>query len=360
MIGTAQARIDLDALRHNLARARSAAPGRKLFGVLKANAYGHGAIRVARALAGRVDGFAVARIEEALELREAGIGGRMLLLEGVFAGADLALVRAHDLDIVIHHESQIEMLERAGPGAAFRVWLKIDTGMSRLGFPPGELDACLARIRAAAPLAEPVRIMTHLAYADDRRDSATERQLERFHALVHERGLELSIANSAGLLGWPASHGDWVRPGLMLYGISPFVGSSAEHEGLRPVMTLATRLIAVNQVRQGASVGYAGRWVCPEDMAVGVAAVGYGDGYPRHAASGTPVLVNEQLVTLIGRVSMDMITLDLRSQPDARPGDPVTLWGRGLPVEEIARHAGTIPYELVCRVTRRVHFVEEG
>jgi len=199
-----------------------------------------------------------------------------------------------------------------------------------------------------------VRFLSHLAFADDRRDRRTESQCELFQHTLRGLPGERSLANSAGVLGWGASHLDWVRPGIMLYGVSPFVGSTGEQEGLRPVMTLGTRLVAVNRCRRGDAVGYGGTWVCPEDMAVGVATIGYGDGYPRHARSGTPVLVGGRRAALVGRVSMDMIAVDLRGHPDARVGDPVVLWGAGLPVEEVAESAGTIAYELLCGVAERV------
>lgn len=354
-----RASIHIAALRHNLQRVREAAPRSRVMVVIKANGYGHGGVTVARALAD-ADAFAVAGIDEALGLREAGIEGRVLLLSGAHAGAELEAASRHRLDVVVHHETQLEMLERTRLPRPLAVWLKVDSGMHRLGVAPEAARVFWRRLKACPQAGEHVRLMTHLANADDRRDPATERQLARFRASTEGLEGERSIANSAGVLGWPQSHAEWVRPGIMLYGISPFVGGVAANDGLQPAMTLSTRLIAVNRVPRGEAVGYGGTWVCPEDMPVGVAAVGYGDGYLRSLPSGTPVLVNGQRVPLVGRVSMDLISVDLRTQPDARPGDEVVLWGRGLPVEEPAQLAGTIPYELVCRVAQRVEWAVDG
>ncbi len=352
-----RARIDLAALRHNLARARRAAPGRRLMAVVKADGYGHGAIRVARALE-RADAFAVARLEEALELRAAGIDKRIVVLPGVLERAEVAAAAAAGIDLVVQHEGQIGALEAARSPLA--VWLKIDTGMHRLGVPPARAQACYRRLAECPQVRPPVRLMTHLAEADDRASPATGEQLEVFARACAGLEAERSIANSAALLGWPAAHGDWLRPGLMLYGASPFLDSLGAEEGLRAVMTLETRLIAVNRIPAGGRIGYGGTWTCPEEMAVGVAAIGYGDGYLRHAPSGTPVLVGGRRAPLIGRVSMDAITIDLRGLPGARPGDPVVLWGEGLPVEEVARAMGTIPYEPLTRVAPRVERVVVG
>jgi alanine racemase len=349
----ARALIDIPALRHNFQQVRKAAPGRKILAVVKADAYGHGAERVVRAL-DDADGFAVARIEEGRALRAIGIARPVLLLPGVCGHEELAAAARLDLDLVVHHNSQIASLERAGLRQPLRVWLKVDTGMHRLGFAVEHVASIWQRLQACPAVGTPLRLMTHLARADERNDASTGEQIACFLALEKGRETETSLANSAGVLGWPDSHGDWVRPGIMLYGISPFVGGRGEAQGLRPVMTLTSHLIAVNRLRKGDAIGYGGTWSCPEDMPVGVVAVGYGDGYPRHAPAGTPVLVNDARVALVGRVSMDLVSVDLRSQPAARPGDPVVLWGRGLPVEEVAEHVGSIGYELVSRIAPRV------
>ncbi|BAZ94852.1 alanine racemase [Thiohalobacter thiocyanaticus] len=352
-----RARVALDALRSNLELARRTAPHSRILAVVKANAYGHGLVPVAQALEA-ADAFGVAGVEEALFLRQAGIKKPIVLLEGFFHGAELDEVIRHRLSLVLHAAHQLEALAAAAPAAPLRVWVKLDTGMHRLGFAPGELPSVLQRLQALEGV-ELAGLMTHFACADDRADPATRRQLERFDALAGGLEGEHSLANSAALLGWPQTHAGWVRPGLMLYGISPFVDSLAVDHGLRPAMTLETELIAIRDCAAGDAVGYGGAWVCPEAMPVGVAAIGYGDGYPRHAPAGTPVLVDGRPAQLVGRVSMDMITLDLRGLPEARVGSRVSLWGEGLPVEHIARAAGTIPYELVCAVTARVPLVYE-
>jgi alanine racemase len=349
--------IDLGALAHNLQRARRAAPGRRVAAAVKANGYGHGLLRVARALR-EADALAVASIDEAVTLREGGVEQPILLLEGAFETAELPLCSRLNLHLAVHHVLQVEMLERTPLERPIEVWLKIDSGMHRLGIPPESTPSFWQRLRACPSVAPAIRLMSHLARADERNDAYTLQQLRIFEEAAGDLPGERSLANSAAVLGWPGTHFDWVRPGIMLYGASPFIDSLGDEDGLRPVMTLSTELIAIHRLRQGQAVGYGGTWVCPEDMDVGVAAIGYGDGYPRHAPSGTPVLLNGRAAPLIGRVSMDMITLDLRRHPDARVGDPVVLWGRGLPVEIIARAAGTIPYTLLCGVTARVKIRE--
>ncbi len=362
MARAAAALIDLDALRHNLQRVREAAPGRHVMAIIKANGYGHGMVRVARVLARAdtsADAFGVASIDEAIVLREAGIETPITLLEGFFEAQELALIQRYRLGVVIHHAAQLDILEAHPLSTPIPTWLKIDSGMHRLGFAPGKAQDAWRRLKACRWVANPIRLMTHLASADDRYSTQTLTQLECFHAAISGMEGERGIANSAGILGWPQTHAEWVRPGIMLYGASPFVDGAAVGD-LKPVMTLTSKLISVNRFKKGDAIGYAASWVCPQDMPVGVVAIGYGDGYPRHAAPGTPVLVNGKRVPLIGRVSMDMVTVDLSSQPGAQIGDPVTLWGQGLPVEEVARCASTIPYQLLCGVTQRVRIVESG
>jgi alanine racemase len=294
-------------------------------------------------------------MEEAITLREAGFDRRIVLLEGLFAADDIDLINAYRLDAVIHHDSQIALLEQGRMNRPLDVWLKVDTGMNRLGFMPDQFASARARLAGISGIGE-VRLMTHFACADDLASDYTRMQLARFSEVAAQHPGECSLANSAGVLGWPDSHVDWVRPGVMLYGSSPLLGKRAAELDLQPVMTLTTRLIAVNSRRQGDPVGYSGDWVCPADTNIGVAAIGYADGYPRHAPGGMPVLVNGRRVPLAGRVSMDMICLDLGTRPQAQVGDEVILWGEGLPVDEIANLAGTISYELFCGVGRRVHF----
>ncbi|MBW3566863.1 MAG: alanine racemase [Proteobacteria bacterium] len=354
MTRATRADINLDALRHNLAEIRKRAPGSRVLAVIKANAYGHGIEPVSRALR-EADAFAVACIDEAMRVRDAGITNPVVLLEGVFTPEEQAQAAANNFEIVVHCARQLEWL-RHYSGAPLRVWLKLDSGMNRLGFKPEDFRAAWDALRALKCVSDTPRFMTHLAKADERDAEFTGRQIQVFDEITSVLPGERSIANSAGTLAFPESHRDWVRPGGLLYGVSPLVDSNGLDEGLLPVMTVSTELIAVKNLREGESIGYGGQWCAPKSMAYGIAAVGYGDGYPRHAPSGTIVLVNNQRAQLIGRVSMDMIAIDLREQPNAKPGDPVVLWGRGLPLEELADSSGTITYELLCRVTQRVNF----
>ena len=345
--------FDPAALRHNLQVVRRKAPASRILAVVKANAYGHGVVASARALHG-ADAFAVACIEEALCLRNAGIRQPIVLLEGFFAAKELPLLAKHRLQTIIHDFAQIKQLQRSRLSVPLEVWLKIDTGMHRLGFAPHEAKEAWNKLTACAQVIKPVRLMTHLACADERDNPMTPAQIQRFTVAVEGLPGARSIANSAGILAWPQSHTEWVRPGLMLYGASPFAGTTAQTHNLRPVMEFRSVLIRVNQCRAGDSIGYGATWRCPEDMSIGVVAAGYGDGYPRHASAGTPVWVDGRLVPLVGRVSMDMSTVDLRGVPQPRIGAPVVLWGRELPVEIVAMHADTIPYTLLTGITARV------
>jgi alanine racemase len=345
--------IDHSALRHNLAVVHRRAPASRIWAVIKSNGYGHGMAQVAAALED-ADGFAVARVEEGVRLREGGITWPILVLEGILDAQELAAAHEHRLELALHRPGQLALLESASTGDPLPLWLKVDTGMHRLGFDPDEVRPMLERLHANSKVFGSPGLMTHLANADDTEDPLTRQQCDRLRALGPFGRCLLSIGNSAGILAFPESRTDWVRPGIMLYGASPLIGSTAADLGLWPVMTLQTRLIAVRSLRRGDAIGYGGTWVCPEDMPVGVAAVGYGDGYPRHATAGTPVLIAGRRAPLVGRVSMDMINIDLRGVPGAAVGDSVTLWGEDLPVEEIAERAGTISYELLCQVTARV------
>jgi len=353
MLTGPRALIDHAALRANLALARQHAPESRVWAVVKADAYGHGLLEVAATLAAEADGLAVARVEEGVRLRAAGVGVPILVLEGAIILEEVDAAAHHRLELAVHQEEQLALLEQARTQPPLRVWLKVDTGMHRLGLPPEAVAGLVERLARCPRLVRPFGFLTHLANADAPEDGLTARQCERLRALTPP-GAVLSIGNSAGLLAFAAARTDWVRPGIMLYGSSPFVHPTAAELGLRPAMTLQTRLIAIKHLRRGDAVGYGGTWVCPEDMAVGVAGIGYGDGYPRHAPSGTPVLIAGRRAPLVGRVSMDMISIDLRGLPEVKLGDPVTLWGEGLPVDEIAARAGTISYELLCRVTPRV------
>jgi len=360
MSRTTTATIHLGALRHNLARIKAMAGPARVMAVVKADAYGHGLERVARALDADAECFAVAALGDGLRLRAAGHRQRIVVLSGPDQAGDIAEMQRLQLDAAIHHEAQLHWLAEARPGRGrLRVWLKIDSGMHRLGFAPGRVAGVHARLAAMPGLDPEIGLLSHFSDSEVFDGEQTRAQIERFAEAT--RGLDgpRSLSNSAAVLGWPEARADWVRTGGLLYGLSVVEGKSGADFGFRPAMTLATRLIAINRTARGERIGYNGTWTCPEDMPIGVAAVGYGDGYPRSAASGTPVLVGEARVPLIGRVSMDLVTLDLRDAPQAKVGDRVTLWGEGLPVEAIARHAGTISYDLTCGMTRRVLFVED-
>lgn len=360
MSRTTVATIHLGALRHNLARIRQLAAPARVMAVVKADAYGHGLERVAQALDAGAEAFAVAALGDGLRLRAAGHRQRIVVLSGPDQAGDIAEMQRLDLDAAIHHEAQLGWLGEASAGRGrLRVWLKIDSGMHRLGFAPERVAAVHAQL-AAMPTVDPeVGLLTHFAESEVFDGERTRAQIECFAELTQSLRGPRSLSNSAAVLGWPAARADWVRTGGLLYGLSVVAGKTGADFGFRPAMTLSTRLIAINRIRRGERVGYNGTWTCPEDMPVGVAAVGYGDGYPRSAVSGTPVLVGGRRVPLIGRVSMDLITLDLREAPQAKVGARVILWGPELPAETIAAHAGTISYDLTCGMTRRVLFVED-
>jgi len=346
----ARALIDLDALRHNYRLARSRHGGRAL-AVVKANAYGHGAVRCARALADEADGFAVACLEEALELRAAGIDRPILLLEGVFEASELAAVERHGLWMVVHHAAQIRMIELAQPSQPYTVWLKVNSGMNRAGFAPAAVAAAWQRLHACGKVAD-ITLMTHFARADEPQVSSTATQIARFDAATANLPGARSLANSAAVLGWPDAHRDWARPGILLYGADPM---PAANNGLRPVMTLDSQVMAVRELAVGEPLGYGARFHAERPTRVGLVAMGYADGYPRSAPDGTPVSVDGQPTRLIGRVSMDMLTVDLTDLPQADLGSRVELWGREVSVNEVAQRAGTIAYELLCNV-KRVRF----
>lgn len=347
-----RARVDAAALRHNLSRARALAPGSQVMAVVKADAYGHGLVWAAQQLR-QADAFAVAGVDEAITLREAGIHHPVSLLSGFFSTDELLLLSAYRLSPVLHTLEQVQQLAQARLPHPVDAWLKLDSGMHRLGVLPQQFREAMSVLTASAAVAR-VSLMTHFACADDEASPATAEQIRQFDETVGSFEHSKSLANSAGICAWPDSHQQLVRPGIMLYGASPLMARSADELDLQPVMTLESQLIAVRDLRQGDRVGYGGDWICPQDMRVGVVACGYGDGYPRHVSAGTPVLVNGQRAPLAGRVSMDLVTVDLSAQPQAKVGDGVVLWGEGLPVDDIARAAGTISYELLCQVTARV------
>ncbi|SEI42399.1 alanine racemase [Frateuria terrea] len=360
MSRTTTATIHLGALRHNLARIKAMAAPARVMAVVKADAYGHGLERVARALDADAECFAVAALGDGLRLRAAGHRQRIVVLSGPDQPGDIAEMQRLQLDAAIHHEAQLHWLAEAAPGRGrLRVWLKIDSGMHRLGFAPERVADVHARLAAMPGLDPEIGLLSHFSDSEVFAGEQTRTQIARFDEATRGLPGPRSLSNSAAVLGWPEARVDWVRTGGLLYGLSVVDGKSGADFGFRPAMTLATRLIAINRTAKGERIGYNGIWTCPEDMAIGVAAVGYGDGYPRSAAGGTPVLVGDMSVPLIGRVSMDLITLDLRKAPQAKVGDRVTLWGERLPAETVARHAGTISYDLTCGMTRRVLFVED-
>lgn len=360
MSRTTVATIHLGALRHNLARIKEMAAPAKVMAVVKADAYGHGLERVARALDGAADAFAVASQGDGLRLRAAGHRQRIVVLSGPDRASDIAEMQRLQLDAAIHHESQLEWLAEASPARGLlRVWLKVDSGMHRLGFAPERAAEVYARLAAMPGIDPEIGLLTHFSESEAFEGSETPAQIRCFSEATTGLSGPRALSNSAGVLGWPEARADWVRTGGLLYGLSVAAGKTGADFGFRPAMTLHTRLVAINHIRRGERIGYNGIWTCPEDMPVGVAAVGYGDGYPRSAVSGTPVLVGDQRVPLVGRVSMDLITLDLRNAPQAQVGDRVTLWGPELPVEDIATQAGTISYDLTCGMTKRVLFVED-
>jgi alanine racemase len=359
-LGKAVAVIDTQALDNNYQQIKQLAPKAKILAVLKANAYGHGLVRIAKCLS-QADAFGVARIDEALALRAGGIIKPIVLLEGFFSKADLPILAVNDLQTIVHNKEQLEAIEQANLDRPLKVWLKVDTGMHRLGISEQDFESFYQRLIQCQNVQKPIVLMSHLACADDTHAQMTTRQIAHFEQLTSGLTEEKSLANSAGLLAWPQSRYDWLRPGLLLYGVSPMINAyRAEHQlAIKPVMTLKSSIIATREIKAGETVGYGAAWQCQQDTKIAVIAIGYGDGYPRHAVNGTPVLVNGRVVPLVGRVSMDMITVDLGAQASDKVGDEAILWGKGLPVEEVAEYATTIPYELLCNITRRVHIEVE-
>lgn len=348
--------LDSAALRNNLELARAHAGHARIWAVIKANAYGHGLQRAARALE-PADGLALLDLEEAVRLRDAGVRRPMLLLEGCFEIGDLDVAAAHSLTLVVHCVEQIEMLERHRSPARLPVHLKLNTGMNRLGFQPSAFVAAYDRLRRCAAVGE-ITLMTHFADADG--PGGVDDQLRLFETTTAGIAAPRTLANSAALLRYPATRGDWVRPGIMLYGCSPFADRSAAQLGLQPVMTLRSELIATQMLRRGEATGYGRLFKARAAMRIGIVACGYADGYPRHAPSGTPILVAGTRTRTLGRVSMDMLAVDLTPVPEAGVGTPVTLWGEGLSADEVAAAAGTLSYELLCALAPRVPQVERG
>jgi alanine racemase len=348
------ATIDTAALARNLGVVRTHAPRSRVLAVVKANAYGHGLERAARAFAA-ADGLALIEIDAAVRLRESGYAGRLVLLEGLFEPAEVPAAARCRLSIAVHCEEQLRLLDAAPAGARFDVLLKLNTGMNRLGFPLAQADAALARLRAHRAVGE-ISLMSHFATADEARGVGF--QVDAFNAFAGAQPLPRTLANSAAILRHPQTHADWVRPGIMLYGCSPFADAPAAQFGLQPAMTLSSRVIAVQSLAAGDSVGYGSAFIAPAPMRIGVIACGYADGYPRHAPTGTPLQVAGLRTRTIGRVAMDLLCCDLTPLPEAGVGAPVELWGEGVPADQVAAAAGTVSYELLCALAPRVRIVE--
>ena len=366
------ATINSAALRHNIQLIKSFAPNQKLLAMIKANAYGQGLLPAAHILADQVDGFGVARLREALEIQETGYTGKILLVEGFFDREELLKTLSRRFDSVIHCYEQLELLEQVAKEweeeqqkgfwkrktkiyFPINVWLKIDTGMHRLGVHPEQVDEFYQRLKKC-PLVESISFVSHFSRADELDCGYTEKQISTFEQATqaypkHAR----SISASSGILYWKQAHYEWVRPGIIMHGISPHY-EPITHLGFQPVMTLSSSLIAVRTHKAGEPVGYGGTWVSQKETKLGVIAMGYGVGYPRNAPEGTPVLINGRKVPIVGRVSMDMLTVDLGANSQDKVGDEAIFWGKDLLIEEVAKHIGVISYELITKLTPRVIF----
>ncbi|MCR8923633.1 alanine racemase [Dasania sp. GY-MA-18] len=369
MARPAKAEINLDALRHNYRLACKVAPDSQAVAIVKANAYGHGAVAAAQALQAEAPVFGVACIEEAMELREAGIQQPILLLEGMFSAEELAVARQQGFWVAVGHRQQIEMITQAASGQALKVWLKLDTGMHRLGVQPGAAVELYRLLAESDNVADGIVLMSHLACGDEIERPQTPKQIQCFadtlaaiSAVADELGqrVETSLANSAGTMAWQDCRRSWNRPGYMLYGGNPFGHSQENADQLQPVMNLRTAVIALRDIAIGECVGYGASWCAQRPSKIATIAMGYADGYPRVVKPGTPVLIHGQRASIVGRVSMDMITIDVTDLADVQLGDEVLMWGEGLSVDEIADCAGTIGYELLARMPARVPRVYLG
>ena len=345
--------IDIQALRHNYQLAQSLAPESKTIPMVKANAYGHGAVQVSQALADIAPAFGVACIEEALELRDAGIKQPILLLEGAFDAAELKLAATKGFWVMIENHQQKEAIINADLAVPLTVWLGVDTGMHRLGFLPGDIAEVYKTLNSSRNISQPIVFTSHFACADDLKNKATLKQIDAFKACAPVTALQ-SLANSAAILAWPKAQREWQRPGYMLYGNSPFAVPQENADQLKPVMSFESAVISLRTIAAGESVGYTANWTAERDSTIATITVGYGDGYPRNATNGTPVLINGVRCPLVGRVSMDMITVDVTDLREVAIGDKALLWGPELPVNEVASHCDTIGYELLTRMPGRV------
>ncbi len=342
-----QATINLQALKSNFTLVKKLANKSKVMAVLKANAYGHGLIEVANALE-QTDGISVLDLDEAIKLREAGFNQTILLLEGFFEVNEVKVASKLGLNVTVHNQVQIDLIDQAKPINPIDIHLKINTGMNRLGFSPNEIDYLLESLNSNQYVGE-ITLMTHFSTADEK--VGINKQLNIFTKISNNYNYDSSVANSAALIKYPESRLDWVRPGIMLYGASPCEDISAESIGLKPVMNLMSQVIAIQHINIGDSVGYGSVFRAQKSMKVGVVACGYADGYPRHASTGTPVFIDNVFTTTIGRVSMDMLYVDITNIPNIDIGSSVELWGSHVPVDEIAKHSNTVGYELLCSIS---------
>lgn len=356
MTRAAQALLSTENLLHNIAIIQKHAPRAQIMAMVKANAYGHGLRSVALRIQHIIDSFGVASIDEAQALRRVGITRPITLLEGIFEPDELIIAAQEDFNLVFHNTTQVQWLNTRTVDTPLTAWLKIDTGLGRLGFAPHETHQAYQLLSASPSIRQPIGIISHFACADTKEHPLNNQQISVFQRYINNIPGPKSLCNSAGIFSFPEHQYDVVRPGIALYGISPVIGISAQQLGLKPVMTLTTRLITVRTAQKGSSLGYGARYTCPETMPIGVIAMGYGDGLPRTAHDGMPILVNGVRCHLVGRVSMDMATIDLRNYPHARVGDSVTLWGEGLPIEDIAPYTENIPYDIITSVQNRVRF----
>ncbi|QLB13237.1 alanine racemase [Bisgaardia hudsonensis] len=348
----ATVKISSVALKHNIQIIKEKAPNSKVIAVVKANAYGHGVEFVSSAIEHLVDCFGVARLAEALRLRSNGITKPILLLEGFFSEKNLPIIAVNNIQTIIHNQEQLEALKTVNLPNKIKVWLKIDTGMHRLGVDLDQVDDFYQQLKDNPNVDDEIGFVSHFSRADELESDYTHIQLNRFLSAVKNRG-ECSISASGGILFWKEAHLDWIRPGIIMYGVSPNNVPSKEY-GLIPVMTLTSSLIAVRHHKKGEPVGYGGAWISDKDTKIGVVAIGYGDGYPRDMPEGTPVYINGRRVSVVGRVSMDMMTVDLGLASQDKVGDEVILWGKELPLEEIAQKSGLLSYELITKLTPRV------
>ena len=353
MFDSTIAHIDLEALSNNLRKIKAASPESKVLAMIKCNAYGHGAVEAAKSIEQEVGAFGVMFLKEALQLNKAGIKKPIVILTGFFDAEELQVVDDFGFECVVHNFEQIEILEQSKISRILSVWFKIDTGMHRLGFQPHQVSQAYQRLMSHKMIQKPLRFMTHFSDADDVANNKTAEQISRFEQAIAGLEGDLCLANSSAILNYPKTRTTWIRPGILLYGAVPFKSGTGLELGLEPVMTLSSRIITIHELAQGETIGYGSIFKCPKKMRIGTVSIGYGDGYPRNTQSA-PVLVDGIRTQLVGRVAMDMIGVDLCHIPDARVGSKVILWGKGLPVEEVAKCSGEFQYELFCRLTSRV------